>query len=118
MKTSQKPEICPHLTFDERGYHYCSLATDLLQRGHVKGALKSFLLPPSVVERLTEEIWKYFKPHAASKGSVLCAYFYDFCDDEGECSEEDVPKMCPKGFTYKQIETMVKRLRESRGKGG
>lgn len=98
IKTIAKP--CKFMVYDKNGYHTCEILS------------------------------------AQCKDNVLCAWFYDLGNptihvtiklgripwekpefkweepDRPEITEDDVPKLCPLGYTFKEIDARISLLNE------
>lgn len=127
LSRTQKQEICPHLIFDE-SYHECGVANKKRTQweaqgiiGRVAKGLKRFSnIPEEDLQRIAEELQSLVTNYGLTeqRWGVVCAYWYDigYCGelDRREPTKEDVPKMCPKDYTFEQIEAMVRRLKEQK----
>ena len=83
---------CKYMIYSEDGYHGCAISTTLLYDKH----------PDKKIETPFGTI-KLNHP-------VLCAWFYDI--DGGRTTEDDVPKICPLKYTYKQIDSRIYLLNQ------
>ena len=76
---------CPYMVYDPRGYHGCAIST---------------------------ELFRFENPNSDIKHPILCAWFFDICDDgiKTRTSKEVVPKICPRQYTYEEIDAKIQCL--------
>jgi hypothetical protein len=119
LKESALPKICQHLIRDEGVYHECGIANKKRTQGEAEaiigrvaiGFKRLSNIPEGDLQKIAEELRSLVKKHGLKevRQGVVCAYLYDL----GELYvKEDVPWICPLGYTHEQIEAMVKRLNE------
>ena len=75
---------CPYMVFDPNGYHSCAILTEL--------------------SRMEHPDWE--------PADVMCVWYHAVCYDIGEWREEDIPKICPRGHTYEEIDAKIQLLLE------
>jgi hypothetical protein len=83
METTQKPEICPYLSVDDRGYCFCSRGTEIVFSQIIRTKLEEFSnIPRKTVERIDEELLERCNFHGF-KNFAFCTC-KSLNEDEGE----------------------------------
>lgn len=75
---------CPYMTFDPNGAHTCAILTELSRMKHPE--------------------WNY--------GGTMCVWYHGVAYDIGDWREEDIPKLCPRGHTFEEIDAKIQLLLE------
>ena len=75
---------CLYMVFDPDGCHSCAILTEISRTKHPE--------------------WKY--------GGTMCVWYHAVCFDVGDWREEDIPKQCPRGYTYEEIDAKIQLLLE------
>jgi hypothetical protein len=96
---------CPHMIFDASGYFRCELMP--FKKTFCLCAWFYDLNNPGFTVEVSVD----------SKGKPTSVSDFDFPDSnemkelrENTVTEDDVPKICPKGFTFKQIDAKIQPL--------
>jgi hypothetical protein len=108
---SQQKEIvapCPYMIFDANGYHKCELMPVVDSEGNNTHCVCAWFYdvcnPPITIEFSIDQ----------KTGKVGSVSTFDLPDSEEykdmvkrTMTEADVPKLCPRGFTYRQIDAKI-----------
>ena len=74
---------CPYMVFDPNGCHACAILSELSRMKHPE--------------------WNY--------GNTMCVWYHSVAYDVGTW-EENVPKVCPRGYTFEEIDAKIQLLHE------
>ena len=92
---------CPYMIYDPQGYHTCALqGTNVLCAWHYNVLGESYTVSFTTDERT---------------GEITIISDFNFPERIEErrrnaMTKEDVSKLCPRGFTYEQIDSKIKAL--------
>lgn len=101
VETKELAVPCPYMVFKTDGYHECAILRE--QKNSKVGPLCAWffdLFNPTRYFQIVEN-------KKTGKPSIISEFNFPDIPHEKEMTEADVPKICPKGYTDKEINAKI-----------